>query len=176
MIKTNGRPAYDLKGQRFGRWTAIKYNGGKQWLCHCDCGKRKLVYAPRLKNGKSKSCGCLQKELLGNRRRTHGCSWPIETCEYAAWHHMIQRCTYRKNPSWKHYGGRGITVCERWLHSFANFLADMGPRPERLTLERIDVNGNYEPSNCCWDTWSQQNKNQRRYLHAHKTLTPHESG
>lgn len=89
----------------------------------------------------------------------------IRVREYAAWAAMIQRCTNPKNPRWKYYGARGISICKRWRHSFENFLTDMGkkPRPE-LTLDRKDNNGNYEPSNCWWATWSQQNNNRRDFF------------
>lgn len=153
----------DLTGQRFGRWTVLSraedYRRGiPQWSCRCDCGKAGVVRANILKAGESKSCGCLNREM--KRNYSHGLS---QTRTYEAWKHMIQRCT---NPHAKHfsyYGGRGITVCERWLSSFENFLADMGERPPGLTLDRYpDNDGNYEPDNCRWATWTQQAANRRK--------------
>lgn len=93
--------------------------------------------------------------------KTHGQSWPKFSPEYGIWAHMIQRCTNPNHPAWKNYGGRGITVCERWRESFAAFFADMGQRPTGLFLDRTDNDGNYEPGNCRWTTRSVNNRNRR---------------
>lgn len=92
---------------------------------------------------------------------------------YHLWQAMKQRCSNPNNSDYPNYGGRGITVCDRWLHSSANFLDDMGPRPEGTTLERRDVNGNYDPTNCYWDTPTQQVLNRRRYANPTRSATPY---
>lgn len=146
----------DLKGQKFGRLTAVEPKGSK-WLCHCDCGNQVEVYQGSLRKGASKSCGCLRRELTTSRNAKHGMSG---TVEHECWKNMIQRCTNPKNPGYPDYGGRGIKVCERWL-SFENFFADMGVRPEGCSLDRIAVEGDYEPANCRWATQMQQQRNRR---------------
>jgi hypothetical protein len=145
-------------GTKYGRLLALA-NGTAatfQVPCRCDCGVEVRVRVAQLVTGKTRSCGCLQREITGARRRTHGKS---RTPEHRAWRGMLDRCTLPTHISYPYYGGRGITVCERW-RSFANFLADMGPKPtSKHTLDRINGNGNYEPSNCRWATWSEQNRN-----------------
>lgn len=154
----------DLTGARFGRWTALRIAVGVkrvQWECECDCGNKKVIRANHLKSGVSKSCGCLNIELL-KKRATHGRS--RNDAIYRIWQGMIQRCTNPKNPKYSYYGGRGISVCDRW-GKFENFLHDMGERPKGLTLDRFpDKNGNYELSNCRWATWKQQQNNRSNNL------------
>lgn len=154
----------DLTGKRFGRVLVISRaengkHGAIRWLCLCDCGKYNTSFASGLKQGIVNSCGCLHKEVLkkiGEKRRTHGLS---KSKESYAWQHMRARCYSKKNPQYKNYGARGITVCERWF-SFENFLSDMGFAPSKdHSVERIDVNGNYEPGNCKWATWKEQQRN-----------------
>jgi hypothetical protein len=152
----------DLSGKAFGRWVVIDYShkntrGEIYWNCVCECGSKKPVTAGSLRKGTSVSCGCLHKEAV----TTHGMTG---TKTFKSWDSMKQRCMNPKSPDYHRYGARGIAVCERWINSFDNFLLDMGLRPDKKTLDRIDVNGNYEPSNCKWSTYSEQNKNQRRYL------------
>lgn len=151
-------------GDKFGFLTAIEQAEycyrypirRKQWLFRCDCGKEKVLLSSVVNRGATKSCGqCPQgRSLKGDHMRRHGMSG---TREYASWDAMWRRCTKPNDCNYFRYGGRGITVCEEWK-SIENFVRDMGPRPEGMTLDRWpDVNGNYEPGNCRWATVAQQN-------------------
>lgn len=138
--------------------------------CLCDCGNYTIVQYSNLINGHTKSCGCLNAETLANFK--HGmCKSP----EYKSYRKMIERCYYKKQSSYSYYGGRGIKVCERWLMSFDNFFKDMGLKPSNNhSLDRLDVNGNYEPSNCRWATKKEQSNNTRRnviYEYNGKSMT-----
>ena len=158
----------DRTGNKFGRLLAIEPIRGFakiKWLCICDCGKTKIVSGDKLNSGESKSCGCLQKELQSakikksNLRHGHNVKGK-QTRTHRSWQSMLARCRNPKNTNYSRYGGRGITVCERWS-LFENFLNDMGERPENKTLDRMDVNGNYEPENCRWATLSEQQRNKQ---------------
>jgi hypothetical protein len=146
----------DLTGQLFSKLKVIQRGTNDQhnkitWICQCECGNEKIVLGKSLKNGNVQSCGCM--------RSYHG---KTHTSEYKIWKSIHQRCNNTKANGFDKYGGRGIKVCERWSKSFNNFLEDMGERPSIThSIDRIDVNGNYEPSNCRWATPAQQSRNIR---------------
>lgn len=161
----NRQPSQDLTGQVFGRLTVIGYagriGGSHRWDCHCQCGGLARVRNKDLKGGHTQSCGCLWEETFLGCRTTHGMT---DTKLYRVWAHMKARCHNPKSSVYRYYGGRGVVVCERWQgkEGFANFLADMGPRPSSAhSIDRIDVNGNYEPGNCRWATKQEQMRNKR---------------
>lgn len=132
--------------------------GHIRWNCRCACGKEKTIQQRSLVSGNTKSCGCYCKDNNRILRTKHGGYY---TAEYKAWQHMIQRCNTPTHQSYKDYGGRGIKVCERWK-DFKNFINDMGQRPsDKHSLERVDVNKDYEPANCKWATYKEQANNRR---------------
>lgn len=159
MANRAGRPR-DLKkiGVKHGRLTIVKdvyLDDLPAWECLCECGAKHVVKNRDLRN--TRSCGCLRADL-GKENKTHGMAL---TPTYQAWHAMKQRCLNPKHRAWKNYGGRGITVCDRWANSFENFYADMGDKPKNHSLERKDNNKGYLPENCCWATSKMQASNRR---------------
>jgi len=154
----------DLAGKTFSRWTVICRVGNTQkgqamWLCRCQCGTERALKSIVLRRNISMSCGCWKSEVTTKRSTKHGHANSGKiTPTYHSWAGMVARCTNQKNKFFQNYGGRGISVCNQW-NIFAGFLADMGEKPPKHSLDRINLNGNYEPSNCRWATAQEQAQN-----------------
>jgi hypothetical protein len=160
------RKIEDLTGRTFGRLTVIRLNRDGpivHWLCKCSCGTEKLIQGGALRSGTTGSCGCLAREVRKGYAGKFGTHYMSKTPVYYAWLAMNSRCNLESNPVFHHYGGRGISVCSEWIapHGFPSFLRDMGLPPTGTTLDRIDTDGNYEPSNCRWADRATQTFNRR---------------
>lgn len=154
-------------GRQFHALKVIAFNG-RMATCVCDCGTQTEVWASNLYTGNTKSCGCLKKTADGLSKVSR---------DYYVWAGMLKRCYNERDEAFHNYGGRGIKVCEQWKESFAQFLADMGPRPRGYSIERINNNGNYEPSNCRWATAMEQMGNTRKNVYlTFRGRTQHLSG
>lgn|SRR5882724_897767 len=169
----------DMAGLRFARLRITSFAGSRRyrafWNCLCDCGNEVTVEGKKLRQGHTQSCGCFHRERAAEAHLIHGHSRrrPSSTAkrdisrEYHAWLNMKQRVLNPNSDDYNNYGERGIVICDRWKGSFENFLADMGPCPTGLELDRIEVNGNYEPSNCRWTNEIIQARNKRSFITAH---------
>lgn len=158
----------DLTGQKFEHLTALEFIPPRKWLCRCSCGNEVLVFTDNLRRGHTKSCGCHKSTMITNSKIKHGhtTSKGRKSKAYNAWMHMKMRCVNPNDEHFSLYGGRGIKVCDEWMRSYEQFFADMGEPPtSRHSLDRINVNGDYEPGNCRWVTQKIQTNNQRRNLY-----------
>ncbi len=156
----------NLIGQKFTRLTVISQAPHKglyiAWNCLCDCGKKTVAITAHLRRGARISCGCLRTESF--KKLAWKRSELSHPKEYAAWRAMKSRCLYSKHNSYGDYGGRGISVCAEWSNSFDSFLRSMGTCPKGMSLDRIDVDGDYGPGNCRWATWFEQANNRRNTI------------
>jgi hypothetical protein len=146
----------DITGNKYGKWAVERFayveNRHSYWLCRCECGTTKVIWGANLRQGLTHSCGC--SKIVHGLRRTN---------EYRTWRGIKERCLNPNNKDYINYGGRGITVCERWVNSFENFIKDMGKKPSpELSIDRINNDKGYSPDNCQWATKSQQSRNQRK--------------
>lgn len=154
----------DLTGQTFGKWTVLRKNGNKAggaalWLCQCECGRTGSPSGTDLRLGKSTNCGCAHKGRIGHATRKHG---DTGTRLHRIWKNMRARCMRRSCPGYAYYGGRGIAICDEWqdFSAFRDWALRSGYQPN-LSIERVDVDGNYSPSNCTWADSQTQSANRR---------------
>lgn len=168
-----GKMLYQIKNKRFGRLFVIdKASGRGEWFCRCDCGKTGVFASSNMRNGSTKSCGCLGAERRLKAITKHGLTGSLE---YKSWSGMKKRCLQKSSKAYRYYGGRGITICKRWRNSLLNFVADMGPRPSPAhSLDRVDNSKGYAPGNCRWATFLDQARNKRtsrRFTYMDQTLS-----
>jgi hypothetical protein len=161
--------SHNLLHKKFGWLTVTSFHGYKDerafWMCSCICGVDKVISAYSLRIGDNVSCGCYNRLQTKNRLTTHGMT-NHSSGVYKIWAAMIGRCTVETNAQYRHYGGRGITVCNRWRSRFEDFYSDVGPRPSKeYSLERRDNNKGYSPENVYWATKKQQQQNKRNTIH-----------
>jgi hypothetical protein len=166
-VTVNLKPHPQIKnetGKKYGRLFVESLGVIKKrkayWKCVCDCGKHCQICGTSLRNGMTQSCGCWRQDTAALRAYKHG-SAITESTEYRSWKHAKNRCQNSKNKAFKYYGARGIKICNRWNHSFENFLKDMGKKPTGKSLDRKNNNGNYTPKNCRWATPYEQSNNSR---------------
>jgi hypothetical protein len=156
----------DITGENFGRLTANNVIGRNKhnqllWNCTCECGNETVVLGFLLRQGQTQSCGCLHRDVMQTVFVTHGkAGTPI----YAVWRSMMQRCYDKNSHAYDRYGGRSVSVCERW-QDFTNFYADMGERQEGMSLERVDNDGDYSPENVVWADSKAQARNRRSTIY-----------
>ncbi len=156
----------EMMGRRFGKLVVVERSPIKkgthiEYICKCDCGGVSVSRSTKLRTGKAKSCGCGKSEGLSKAKKTHGMTY---TTTWNVWCQMKQRCGNKNSDSYRWYGARGIKVCERWKNSFQAFLEDMGERPEGMSIDRINNDGDYEPGNCRWATAKEQANNTRKTM------------
>ena len=162
--------AKNLIGQRFGKLVVVARaeanTNAKQrahWLCRCECGAEPVKLGKYLLNGNTRSCGCDQAAMRARGNHKHGgITGGVSLREYTIWRSIKSRCYVKSASNYRFYGARGVVMCDAWRKDFPRFLADMGPCPEGLTIDRINPSGNYEPGNCRWASWELQHQNLRR--------------
>lgn len=162
------RVRIDMAGKQYGALLCLAFSHldrkkNAHWMFRCSCGKEKTANGYDVRKGAIVSCGHIKATRGGVNQLRHGhARRQSRSATYKCWNNMLARCYEPSSERYASYGGRGISVCARWRESFIYFLEDMGEKPEGLTIERTDVDGNYEPSNCRWATWEEQRQNTTR--------------